>query len=433
MKIVIDNAVYTDLKNLSFAPQVDLIGNALPINEFTVDLLAASNPYGNGVAELRDEEDNLWAGFMIDVCEQVDAQTWHIRARDNVAILDAITLQEVVYSGVTLEGVLDSTMLLNAGEETGIEIPMAYDLDAALSSVTITGYFPEQSARERLQWVCFVAGAYVQTCFVDLITVKKLDDTPTLIPPDKTFWRPQIGHGEYVTAIKLTAYTFTQDADAAADAGSYTFPLPWVATTQVMRLDNPDAQGRVVDNVMEIDELYAANPGNASALMARLADRYFTRTEITADVLDNREYLPGDRVYLFDRDGNCWQGYIEAASFRFGKQARATLKVVAAGTVETAGLTVSYTYSGATLATETYRIPVNYPYSIETRYLDIEAEGHRTVYRPTVPAVSGTMTSSGASAAVPCEITLDFEGGVLSIYAVDEAQVGSDLFTMVIS
>ena len=434
MKIWIAGEPYAEIKNLSFSPQVDLIGNALPINEFAADILTTDDIGVGAGAILTDgvDDNDWWAAFFLDYAERVDAQTVHIRARDNVAILDAIHLSDVVYTNTPLKTVLDGTMLRDAGEETGIEVPMDYTLDSALLGVTVSGYFPEQTARERLQWVCFVAGAYVQTCFVDEITIKALDATPTLIPVDKTFWRPQINHGDYVTAIKLTAYTFTQDADAAEDAGSYTFPLPWVATTQDYRLDNP---GVTLDreNVMDVGELYAINPGNVSALLNRMADRYFTRTEITADVIDNGEYLPGDRVYIFDRDGNCWQGYIEAASFRFGRQARATLKVVAASAVETADLIVSYTYSGTTLHTETYSIPVGYEYSVGTRYLDLEAEGHRTVYRPTVQSVSGTMTGAGASAAVPCEIALDYEGGVLSIYAVDEAQVGSDLFTMVVS
>ena len=433
MKIWIAGEPYAEIKNLSFSPQVDVIGNALPINEFEADILTTDS-IGVGSGDILTDgvdDDYWWAAFFLDYAERVDAQTVHIRARDSVAILDSIHLSDVVYTSIPLKTVLDSTLLRDAGEETGIEVPMDYTLDSALSGVTVSGYFPEQTARERLQWLCFVAGAYVQTCFVDQITIKALDTTPTLIPVNKTFWRPQINHGDYVTAIKLTAYTFTQDADAAADAGSYTFPLPWVATTQDYRLDNP---GVTLDreNVMDVGELYAINPDNVSALLNRMADRYFTRTEITADVIDNGEYLPGDRVYIFDRDGNCWQGYIEAASFRFGKQARATLKIVSVSAVETANLTVSYTYSGATLHTETYSIPVGYEYSVGTRYLDIAAEGHRIIYRPTLAAISGTMTNAGASAAAPCEIALDYAEGVLGVYAVDGINRASDAVTAVI-
>lgn len=435
MIIWINGEPYAEIKNLSFSPQVDLVGNTLPINEFSADIIMTDTVEAGYSAVLTDNDNTnfWWAAFFMDYAERVDANTVHIRARDNVAILDAITLSEVVYTNEALSVVLDGTMLRDAGEETGIEIPMSYTLDSALSGVTISGYFPEQTARERLQWICFVAGAYVQTCFVDEITIKKLDDTPTLIPVDKTFWRPTVSHSDYVSAIKLTAYTFTQDADAAEDAGSYTFPLPWVATTQDYRLDNPDIPYSVQDNPMEFGELYVVNTGNVSALQTRLAARYFGRTEINLDVIDNGEYVPGDRVYVFDRDGNAYLGYIESASFRFGKQARATLKVVSAEEVSTATLTVNYTYGGATLKTETYSIPVGYAYSIDTRYLDIEAEGHRIIYRPTVAQITGTMTSSGASQSVPCEIALDYGGGVLSIYAVDEAQVGSDLYTMVIA
>lgn len=424
MKIWIDDVWYTDLRNLSFAPQVDLVCNALPINEFSVDILTDDDIDAGQRAELLDEDDNLWANYWIDYAERVGKNTVHVRARSEVALLDGVELAEAMYSGAALSDVLDDTMVRQSGAP-GIVATIDYTLDNALTSATVTGFCPQQTARERLQWVCFACGAYVKTAFVDKITVLPIDATAALIPLDKTFWKPKVEHGDYVTAIKLTAYTFTQSASAASDNSSYTFPLPWVAATQVFTLDNQNVPAGIQDNVVEIDELYLINQSNVSSILALLADRYFKRTEVLLDAIDNGEFVPGILANVYADEETMYSGYIESASFKFGRQARASIKLTAAEQLYVSALTVNYTYSGTTIATDNYNLPIGYDYSVGTRYLDITSEGVRRVYRPTVASVSGTMASGGNSAEVPCTVALDLYEGVLTVYYVDGVETSS--------
>lgn len=418
MYVRIDQTDYTALENKVFAPQVDLLCDTLPINEFSVDIITDDEIGAGQAAELYDDNDNLWAKYWVDYAERADENTVHVRARSEVMLLDGVTLEAKMYSGAALSDVLDEVMVRQSGAG-GIVATIDYTLDSALASATVTGFCPEQTARERLQWVCFACGAYVKTAFVNEITVLPIDTTAALVPLDRTFWKPKAEHGDYVTAIKLTAYTFTQSASAASDNSSYTFPLPWVASTQEYTLNNPDAPSGINDNVYEISELYLINQSNVSALLALLASVYFKRTTVQLDAIDNGDYVPGDKLYAYTEADAIYTGFVKSAAFKFGRQARATLQLVAAQEVDGANLTISYTNGGSTIETETHYLPVGYPYSVTTRYLDKEADGHRRVYKPTVASVSGTMASGGNSAEVPCTVALDLYEGVLDIIEVD--------------
>ncbi len=418
IKIFQTEEIYAALQNLDFSPRVDLVCDALPINEFSVDILTDDDIDAGNTAQLFDDNDAIWASYQIDYAERVDENTVHVRARSEVALLDGVELAEAMYSGAALSDVLDDTMVRQSGSG-GIVATIDYTLDSALTNATVTGYCPAQTARERLQWVCFACGAYVKTAFVSKITILPLDATAALVPLDRTFWKPTVNHGDYVTAIKLTAYTFTQSADAAADNSSYTFPLPWVASTQVFTLNNQNVPAGIQDNVVEIDELYLINQSNVSSILALLAARYFERTEVMLDAIDNGEFVPGDRANVYADEATMYGGYIESASFRFGRQARASMKLAAAEAIDTAQLVITYTYNSATVYTETYTFPVGYSYQIETRYLDITSNGHRYIYRPGVASVSGTMASAGNSQTVSCSVALELYEGILDIIAVD--------------
>ena len=177
------------------------------------------------------------------------------------------------------------------------------------------------------------------------------------------------------------------------------------------------------DNIVEVDGVYLINQGNVSGLLGRLTGRYFKRTTVDLDVIDNGEYLPGERVIVYANANTLYEGNIESAAFRFGRQARATLHLSAAEEVEGAELTVTYVWQGMTVALETYVLPVGYAYSISTRYIDMTLDGHRYILRPTTGTITGTMTSEGAAVTVTCETALDLYEGVLHIYDVDDFSV----------
>lgn len=424
MYIVIDLHTYRKLRNLSFAPQVDLTNNNLPINEYTVDIVT-DDAIPFGYADLYDDIDNLWAHYYISKVERISADVQRVYARSDLALIDGVTLPAKMYTGQTAAAVMDEVMICQVGG--GLYSVIDYTLDTSLQSITITGFCPEQSARERLQWLCVVLGAYVKTAFNAKPEILPIDTTAALIPVNKTFLRPSVQQSEVVTAVRVLAYSFAQGTPSTTDAYvTDAFGVTYIVTSTEVMVDNSAAPSSAPDNVKSIEGLYLINSNNASAVLSFLAARYFKPITAQLDVIDNAEYVPGDMATIHaDRD-LMYTGYIDSAAFRFGKQARSTLTLKGVVAVESAALTISYTWEGMTVALETHTLPVGHAYSVSTRYIDTIINGHRYILRPTQSAVTGTLTSEGAAATVTCETALDLFEGVLHIYDVDALSVDAN-------
>jgi len=425
MYVTIDQTDYSVIRNLSFAPQTDFTGSTIPINEFSVEIDTDDAIAYGQYAELYDDLDNLWAKYWIVYAERLSAGVMLIRAQSDIGTLDGVTLPAVMYSGAAIGDVLDDTMVRNAG--AGLVATVDYSLDSSFSGLTITGFCPEQTARERLQWVCFVAGAYVKTFFNDEIEILPIDNTTTLVPIDKTFSKPTVNYSDFVTGVKVIGYSFTQGTPATTDEYVTDGTNYYIVTKQEYLLANSQVPASAADNVVTIDGVYLINSGNASGILSHMAALYFKRTEVEADLIDNAEYIPGDKLTVYaDRD-LLMSGYAKSCVFSFGKQARATVTLTAAEGMTGAKLTILYKYDGVTLNQAEYYLPVGYEYSITNPYLDWTMNGHRYIFRPTTAAVTGTLTSSGATETVNYAVALDLDlaTGVLDVISVDSVTVDS--------
>ena len=419
MYILIDQTTYTELRDLSYAPQTDVTGNSLPINEYSVSIITNDTIAYGQYAELYNDVDTRFAKYWIVYAER-EGDAVRIVGRSDIALLDGVTLPAVMYSNEPIADVLDGVMVRQAGGGTVASID--YSLASALSSVTITGYCPEQSARERLQWVCFVAGAFVKSFFNGMTRIQPLDTTETLIPIEKTYWRPTIKHSDWVTAVRVTAFSFAAGTPQTTDEWVQVGSTYYIVTRQEYTLTNESAPASAADNVISFDNVYLINAANASGILSYLALLYFKRAEITLDVIDNGEYKPGDRLVVYGAEDQIYVGYAQSAAFAFGKQSKATLQLMAVDTVDGAALRVTYKWGDLTLGKAKYFFPVGYSYSVQNLYLDRTMGGHRYIFRPTTEAVEGTMVAGGKTETVTYEVALDLEiaTGVLKIVNVDE-------------
>lgn len=428
MYITIGETNYRKIKNLIFSPQASMTTDELPINEFSADIITTDEISEGQYAILKDDLNNLWAKYWVYQADRKDETTVHIVAHSEIALLEYVTLPEIVYQNVTLENALEDIMVRQSGAG-GIVAPIDYGVRESIKDTLINGYCPEQTARERLQWVCFVCGAFVKTFFHYRPAIIPLDTTAELVPRDKTFWKPTVNFGRRVTAIKATAYTFTEGTNTQAEvmnASSYTFPLPWICTEQTFTLTNPEATVDDGDNPIEVDELYLVNPSNVSDIMTRLAARYFPRESVDIDVINNAEYMPGDALVVYDDLNNLYWGVVESCDFSFGVQARARMHLSAGADVPGALLTINYMFGDTRIKREKYTLPVGYPYEITTLYIDKTEDGRRRIYRPTQDSVTGTMTSEGATVSVTCDVALEQYQGILHIYDVDDVTVNEN-------
>jgi hypothetical protein len=167
MKVVIGNNTYSALDNLKFSPQTNLTADQLPINEFEVRLFTNDVIDYGQYAFLYDDLDNLWAKYWISYAERigqdVDRGTYIVRliAQSSLAFLERVKLPAKMYN-TTADAVL-SDILTGAGQSGAITLDS--DVATEWASVTIQGFCPEQTARERLQWLLLCAGGYIKSFF----------------------------------------------------------------------------------------------------------------------------------------------------------------------------------------------------------------------------------------------------------------------------
>ena len=416
MKIVIDGVTYTEIKNLNFAPETDVISTEAVINNFSADIMTDDDIDVGVNAYLYDDLNNLWAKYWLIEAVRKNKQTLSIQAQSILMILDRKTMDVAMYSNASASSIISSIFSGLSGE---------YTLDSSFASKTISGYCPKQSARERLQWVCFCMGAYLKTFFSDKILILPVDTSITSVPMDKTFWKPSVTYGDYVTAVQATAYTYTRGTPQNTDKWVQVGQDYYIQTSQDVILSNPNVPVTANENIVSVSNVTIINSDNVSDILSLLSAYYFKRSEVDAEIINNGDYVPGDKVSVPIDDENIISGFIKNASFTFGLQAKSKIKLIQTDKVESGQLFLVYKYGEAIIGTNHYYFPIGYNYVIQNPYIDITEGGtnyRRTVYLPLAPYASGTITESEVTDEESFDKALIFyyNEGILYVLSVDE-------------
>lgn len=403
------------VKSPSFAPQTDLTGNSLPVSEYTVDvILPEPLPSPVDGCTLYDDMDQRWCSWPISKVINISDNCLRITCSSWLKALDYRDMESEMYDGKTAaDAIADCFGTGHSGD---------YTVSNSIANETLTGFVPEQTARERLTWILFAVGGYARDVYRSNALLTAVDESETLIPLEHTYSRPSVDRADWVTGLKLTVYTFSQGTQEEweEDDNSYMLPAPWIMTSSSFSLSNPLAPLNTPENVVEIDNLYLINSANVSDIAARLSNYWFNPVEVRMDVINNRAYRPGDLVTGYISEDEMVTGYIQQASFQFGKQAMSTLRLIGVETAESDKLTINYLYNNTRIGRMRYSLPIGYSFSIENPYLDKISNGHRYIYRPLTDNAEGTMVEGGVTVNVNYDIALDLFEGVLHVISVDE-------------
>jgi hypothetical protein len=286
--------------------------------------------------------------------------------------------------------------------------------------VRIIGYCPEQTARERLQWLLMVTGTYIRDFFRTGIEVCFVNDLEVgTIPLADTYWKPTITSNPYVTAVRVTYYEFEAGMPSRTDDYVEVNGNVYIMRSQKMTLSNPDAPDGAPENVVEVDGVTLIHDGNVDEVLTLLAKYYFSRDEIDLECINNGQWYAGQRVFCFVEEGQMYSGYIRSTDFSFGAQAKSSVHLVPTEARGSSSLTILYSWEGRLVGRRDYTLPVGVDYELENPYIELSASGHRYVFRPLSPTVSGRLTYAGQVVTEPVELALDYHGGDLYVRSVD--------------
>lgn len=411
MFVNINNKNYTKLRDLSFDPQADITGAEIVINQFVVTIKTDDVIEIGQEASLYDDKNRIWAKYWITDSDRYDEYSWTIIAKSQVLLLDRRKMPAKMYSGMSASSAIAEVM----GS-------VSYRVDSSVTG-TITGFAPEQTARERLQWICFCLGAYVKSFFNDRIEILDVGEDLTVIPLQKTFWKPKISYDDYVSAIKLRLYTYRQGTPETTD--KYVTPddqTYYIETTQDITIRNPNVPQSVPENVIEFNDVKLVNSGNASEIASRLSTYYFMRMEVDADVINNAEFKPAEKYAVYMNDSTLVEGYMKSASFSFGTQAKSSIKIGQARSIDAVRAVIQYLWDEMLILAQTYFFPKNYGFEVQTEYLEKYIDDHRYVFYPLTDSASGDTGEEGTTITIQNLPALDLCGGILSIINVDDVE-----------
>lgn len=412
MYVLIGETTYRRVKNISFSPEISVVGSELPINRFQVDIITDDPLSAGSDIQLFDDLDNLWASYWITFAEKVDKYTVRVVGESKLALLDRDTMEAKMYTNYPVPDIINDIF-------SGFDSSQ-YSLDLSFNNAVINGYLGHHSKRYRLQLVCFAIGAYVKTYFNDKIEILPLDESETLIPKNKTYWKPSITYKDYVTSIAVTRYAYTQGEPQRTDEYVEADGVTYIQTSQVVRLQNPDVPVTAPPNEITVDDVTIINENNVSDIISRLSVLYFKRTSVDADVINNAEYVAGEKVTVQIDEETMATGFIESEDFRFGLQAKSRIHLAPIDIRESAMLEIKYLWDDFTIGQSEYLLPVDYVYSIQNPYISMTFEKHRYVFRPENEYATGTMIVGGVTDEEECFVALDLYQKVLDVISVDE-------------
>lgn len=379
---------YRNIRNLSFAPEVDITASEVPINEFSVDVKTSDSFSIGKDIYLYDNHDNVWAKYLIYSADRISTDFVRINALSHLWKLDNRTMYQSLYNEEEVETVIKRIFK---------DLDADYELDESFEGKTITGYLPQGSARERLHQVCFTIGAYINTCFCDKIQILPIDTTVTAIPTSRVYWRPSVEYGNYITSVQVVYYDYAERYPDVVDEWVEVNGKYYVKTAKTAELKNPNAPADAPENVAKVEDIGIINVNNVDEVLTRLAQFYFQRIQLTADVIDNGEYLPGEKYAIptgINAEYPMITGFMNSASFTFGHQAKARVTISQSEEVNAVDVIIVYEINGQELDSEIFTVPEGYHFSFENPFIArswyVGYSVTNDVYRPKNDYAEGT-------------------------------------------
>jgi len=365
--IVCDGTTYSNIKSVSFTPEYDPTLATLPVCEFEVNVVTSTAPEDFAGKKIDLHEDlgytnatnTLLAGwYEVAEAEYSEPGVVRIRAQSLLAWLDKRTLGPEYFSAVDFTTFLrrlftDAPLLDNQPQWMVDEDPPPIVQANGLNVGTVTGYCPEQTARQRLQQLCQAKMLGVKQWGLEsadgLYIFMSPDRTYNVfgivekaISLDNTFKAQIVKRTERHTGCTITRYiNFRTTERTGENWDSVVQQEGWVDSETGLSQDEiryyflkdyheyNDGTGDVIGAV-EISGNMLMNGDYSTGIPAT----YFRSYEVETDVLQIKpdasadEYIwPGYRVWFYLDANTVRKGVVKSCAFTFGRLARARLVI----------------------------------------------------------------------------------------------------------
>lgn len=332
---------YGMLRSVSFNPEIDITLSSLPVCEFSVEIIITDGreiKKGQYI-QLYDDKDTMYADYRIAKVEQIAEQVVRVLAQSDLALMDSWVLESCrVTNNVSISRWIylftHYDVYVKSGKQQ--KVPISYFDDTR--EITLDGFFPKQTMRERLQQICFAYGITVQQWFCSGIVLTRCTEIGQiplpgdLIPANDTYMYPQRQYldpaGSFV-AVNYHSWTTEKPIGSPPEEIEDDDGVTWYYYSGPNEVKNDENDA---GSVVTISDVMIINPDNLQEVLWR-SWRNFVAEEYIVDVINNGQYYPNLPVkFYYDTDGNLSNaiiidGIITKCDFTFGTQNRAKLTI----------------------------------------------------------------------------------------------------------
>lgn len=420
---------YNDLKSLSLNLETDLKLSSVPVCEYTVEIATTDNKIEIGkILKLYDDMGILYAAYKVAEVKRITDGIVRVLAKSDIETLEKWTLKAIKYNSETLVAATMDLCFQPTYVKDGKTQLVFIETPSDANSIIVDGFFPEQTARERLQQICLACNLTVRQWFCDpSISLEKTTPNGGVIPMENIFWKPDrqdVDSAGMVLVSSFDGWTQTEPDPSQLPSGKEVVEVHddvrnqtwWCIKSdnglQIPNPDNPDGPLVTISDIMII------NSQNAQDIQNNLIPHYFRGTEWTLDVINNGQYYPGMKVTFvgtIDPDATLapfCAGIIKSCDFTFGVQNRSRITVVGDQIMDTGGHVIVHyvhTYEDAegnektmSLGCNRYYSPPGTSITIKHPPIYVDVVGETRIFQPTV--AQSTVAVTGDE-----ELTIEYE------------------------
>lgn len=416
IKATIGATEYTKIKVLSFSPVVDVTSNESPVNTIVVEV-QTDDEIENLASFVLEKDDTFVLRYFVTDVRSSSEGFKRIEAKSVLEYLDRDTMPAAMYNNEPFADIVDDIFA-----NTEAKIGNFHATSSAITE-TITGYCPEQTARQRLQWICFVAGAFVKTEFSAVTQILPIDTSVELIPSAKTFWRPTVLYSDYITSIKIKYYSYTLGTPATTDKWVKAGNSYYIQTETEASAQNANAPQNARENSISFYGITLVNANNYLDILSRLEAFHFSRVDVTADILSLDEFKPSDRVQISNGE-ELFDGYIRSANYTFGNATKEKITLRQYTEIAFVQVVINFLFDiEYFVPSKSYRLPVGYNFVYDVDYYEVYDNNKRIVFLPNPVQVNITVPNKDTEIDVEVyDHALELENENLVVLSVSEVE-----------
>ena len=418
MKIELGGTTYTSevIRKITFAPEVDFTGATVPLCSFSALIETEDDPAIGSWAILKDDSNVLYAQYILArktasggvLSIKAYSTLYWLESGESLAnYLDAVSVPTAIYNAL---GGLDHT------------------LDSSFSNITISGYKDRMSSREYIHLLCDAIGAYVSQAFRQDLGISSIPSTAKVIPLRDTYYHPETKESDLVKSVRATVFVYTElpngempeswDEWVCINGTYYTVGKGWSeATNQNIPSGTLGVASVELENSLVTSDNY-------NSYITQKMQFYFNNKYVEADVVNNAQYAPGDKVTVYTSRKTAVTGWIQSMDFTFGKAVnKCHIKVIGTEDVPMGGdITIRHLWGEMLIKEEEGDcLPIGMSYRYTTEILDENlSNGHRYIFLPQSDYVDITATSQSQTIDIYYDAALDWYQNILHILIVDE-------------